>query len=34
MAEEAKKIRTDNENIENHKPLHKNEIEELVQGGN
>ena len=30
MAEKAKKIKTDNENIENHKSLNKNELEELV----
>ena len=30
MAEKAKKIKTDNENIENHVSLDKNEIEELV----
>ena len=30
MAEEAKKIKTDNENIENHESLDKNETEELV----
>ena len=30
MAEETKKIKTDNENIENHQSLDKNEIEELV----
>ena len=30
MAEKAKKIKTDDENIENHTSLNKNELEELV----
>lgn len=32
MAEEAKKLKTDNENIENSKSLDENEIENLVDG--
>ena len=30
LAEEVKKIKTDNENIENHESLDQNEIEELL----